>query len=202
MTATVDLATATDEDITAALTIPADTPTGPDGDPAEARQEVAEQWARWLRGATREKARIDAIADARIADLKAEIAYVETRRAELVGPVQARIDSLTGALTAWALAYRERTTKATAKLLYATVSTRAVKARAKVSDRKAALAWAKQQRPDMVRTVVPDPYEEVDTTALLAYVMDTGDIVDGVEVVPAETTARVEVITDDPAKEA
>lgn len=192
MTAVTD--TATDADLAAILATPEDDPEDLSivlGEPEKAHQDVAEKWARWLRGATREAARVDAIADEEVARLKAQIAFVEARRAEMKAPALARIASLTTALEGWVLAYRLRTGKASAKLLYATLRTTARQARRKVTDRSASLTWARVQRPDMVRTVTPDPFDEVDTEALLAYIEETGDLVDGVELIPASTTAKV-----------
>lgn len=186
--------TATITDLASFLTAPEEEPedlTTALAEPEKAHQEVAEKWARWLRGATREAARIDTIADEEVARLKARIEYVEQRRAEMKAPALARIASLTGALEGWVLAYRERTGKASAKLLYATLKTTARQERWKVVDRSAGLAWARVQRPDMVCTVTPAPFDEVDVAALLAYVEETGDLVDGVELVPASTTAKV-----------
>jgi phage host-nuclease inhibitor protein Gam len=82
-------------------------------------------------------------------------------------------------LEAWAEANLPRKGR-TIHLLTGSLSFRAVKGGPRVADSAATLAWASEALPD---AVITQTTRKVDAAAVKAYVMDTGEIPPGVEII-------------------
>lgn len=154
--------------------------------------------SRSLRAVTRRRAALAAQAETEIAELERRIGMVREWLAGQDKPLAARSDYLTGMLQAYALAERARDPRHNKTLTtpYVRVTTKESPGAWRVGDE--AVAWAKQYRPELVKTVesVPVSAARKEWLATAQGVFDPvlGAEVPGVVVEPSRVVATVTVL--------
>jgi phage host-nuclease inhibitor protein Gam len=123
------------------------------------------------------------------AQANAAIEAIEKRRSEIVGKSTRRADWFRALATTYAQTHRDEIVRGKVKsreLLGGTVGFRASGEKVTVTDPAAVIAWAQEKHLDLL-----DLKPKIDKRALDRFVLSTGEIPPGVDVVPATETVYV-----------